>query len=38
MSGIGDISVPGKLKLAIAMHLDEIKKSFDEHFPLDSHI
>ncbi|XP_056138432.1 protein FAM200C-like [Lampris incognitus] len=33
MSGIGDISVPGELKQAIAMHLDELAKSLDGYFP-----
>ena len=33
VSGIGDISVPGKLKQAIAKHLDELVKSLDGYFP-----
>jgi hypothetical protein len=33
VSGIGDISVPGELKQAIAMHLDELAKSLDGYFP-----
>ncbi|XP_053629953.2 protein abrupt-like isoform X2 [Cherax quadricarinatus] len=33
MSGIGDISVPGELKQAIAMHLDELAKFLDGYFP-----
>ncbi|XP_069563784.1 protein FAM200C-like [Brachyistius frenatus] len=33
VSGIGDISVPGELKQAIAMHLDMLAKSLDEYFP-----
>ena len=33
VSGIGDIFVPGKLKQAIAMHLDELAKSLDGYFP-----
>nr|XP_053629953.1 protein abrupt-like isoform X2 [Cherax quadricarinatus] len=33
MSGIRDISVPGELKQAIAMHLDELAKFLDGYFP-----
>ncbi|XP_045120467.1 protein ZBED8-like [Portunus trituberculatus] len=33
VSGIGDISVPGELKQAIAMHLDELAKSLNGYFP-----
>ena len=33
VSGIGDISVPGELKQAIAMHLVELAKSLDGYFP-----
>ena len=33
VSGIGDISVPGELKQAIAMHLDELAKSLDGYSP-----
>ncbi|XP_054464244.1 protein FAM200C-like [Anoplopoma fimbria] len=33
VSGIGDISVPGELKQAIAMHLDVLAKSLDGYFP-----
>jgi hypothetical protein len=33
MSGIGDISIDGELKQAIAMHLDELAKSLDGYFP-----
>ena len=33
VSGIEDISVPGELKQAIAMHLDELAKSLDGYFP-----
>ncbi|XP_035007625.1 protein ZBED8-like [Hippoglossus stenolepis] len=33
VSGIGDISVPGELKQAIAMHLDELAKSLDGYLP-----
>ncbi|XP_076059497.1 protein FAM200C-like [Oratosquilla oratoria] len=32
-SGIGDISVPGELKQAIALYLDELAKSLDGYFP-----
>ena len=33
VSGIGDISVPGELKQAFAIHLDELAKSLDGYFP-----
>ncbi|KAJ8393023.1 hypothetical protein AAFF_G00069270 [Aldrovandia affinis] len=33
VSTIGDISVPGELKQAITMHLDELAKSLDGYFP-----
>ena len=33
MSAIWIIAVPGELKQAIAMHFDELTKSFDGYFP-----
>ena len=38
VSGIGDISVPGELKQAIAMHLDELAVSRRILLPPESHI
>ena len=38
VSGNENISVPRELKQAISMHLDELAKSLDGYFRLESHI